>query len=232
MKPTNSFQVNFYIFLFITIIILSIALRLYITFKPAIRKFKRRNKYIDSPTEEFNLDEYKNKYQKQFILSMNEKMNYYTMKSVIDELELHIFAKVRLLDIIEPKSDIKNWKKYFWKIQAKHVDFLICKKNVTTLCVVEIDDNSHNRNDRKERDEFVDYILKDCGIPIIRRKYINKEEFKKTLEKIINKETPAAGGRPALDEGLQSPNDTTEKLNTDRQHSDAKTKGDPGHNIS
>jgi len=47
-----------------------------------------------------------------------------------------------------------------------------------------------------------------------------------------NGKTPAAGWRPALDEGLQTPNDTTEKLDTDRQHSDAKTEGDPGHNIS
>ena len=102
-------------------------------------------------------------------------------------MQLHVFAKVRLLDIIEPNKNISNYQTYFNKIQSKHVDFLICKPNVTTLCVIEIDDNSHQNIKRAVRDNFVDDILNLCNIPIIRTLNIDETELHNKLSQYLAK---------------------------------------------
>lgn len=98
-----------------------------------------------------------------------------------------LFAKVRLFDLIEPR-DIRN-KAYQYKIQAKHVDFVICNKNLIAKIIIELDDSSHNSKERKERDKFVDMVLKDCGYKVLRYRYINSEELKKVLLSITENPT-------------------------------------------
>jgi len=80
--------------------------------------------------------------------------------------------KVRLLDIVEPKRGEKKYKTLLYKIQAKHIDFLICDKDMHIKTVVELYDSSHNSQDRIERDEFVDMVLKSVGYKVIHTKYI------------------------------------------------------------
>lgn len=94
--------------------------------------------------------------------------------------ELIICPKVRLLDLLEPRKDTQNYKTLFYKIQAKHVDFVICDQNLYVKAILELDDNSHNKKDREERDNFVDTILQDVGYKVIRTKYITE----KTLQNI------------------------------------------------
>lgn len=54
------------------------------------------------------------------------------------------------------------------RINRKHIDFVICNPaDLSILCAVELDDRSHNRADRKERDQFIDKALDAAGIPIL-----------------------------------------------------------------
>ncbi len=49
------------------------------------------------------------------------------------------------------------------------MDFVLCTPHAFTIAgVVELDDRTHDMQDRKERDEFVDEALKSAGIPLIR----------------------------------------------------------------
>ena len=73
-----------------------------------------------------------------------------------------IFSKVRLLDLLEPVSG-KNYKSYFYKVQAKHVDFVLLDKKLVARCIIELDDSSHDEKDRKERDSFVDKAVTSVG---------------------------------------------------------------------
>ena len=59
-----------------------------------------------------------------------------------------------------------------YKIQAKHVDFVICDKDMHIKVIIELDDSSHDKKDRKERDEFVDLILQSVGYKVIHSRYI------------------------------------------------------------
>lgn len=119
-------------------------------------------------------------YQKRWLFSYNEKDAYHKLKPIADDLGLILLAKVRLLDLIEPVSGNPKYKTYFYKVQAKHVDFVLCDKKLVARCIVELDDSSHDANDRKQRDSFVDKVLQDTGYKIIHTRDINEE----TREKI------------------------------------------------
>lgn len=106
-------------------------------------------------------------YQKAWLFSYNEKDAYTKLKPIAEEMGYTVFAKVRLLDLLEPVKGTKKYKTYFYKIQAKHVDFVLCDAKLVARYIIELDDNSHNTAKRKERDEFVDEVAKSVGYQII-----------------------------------------------------------------
>lgn len=109
----------------------------------------------------------KDAYQKRWLFSLNEKNAYFALKPIAGELGYTVFAKVRLLDLLEPRKDSKMYRSYFNKVQAKHVDFVLCDKKMVARIIIELDDSSHNRPDRQARDSFVDEILENVGYKVI-----------------------------------------------------------------
>jgi hypothetical protein len=82
-----------------------------------------------------------------------------------------LFSKVRLADIVKVKAggDRGSWQAAFNAIQSKHVDFLAVEPvGMEIKFVVELDDRSHQKQNRQNRDEFVDQVLTGAGIPIFR----------------------------------------------------------------
>lgn len=80
-----------------------------------------------------------------------------------------IYSKVRLADIIWPQAKYRSspWWTAHNKINKKHVDFVLCHpETFEVVAVFELDDQSHHKQDRKERDVFVDQALGSAGIPI------------------------------------------------------------------
>lgn len=119
--------------------------------------------------------DYSNEYKPKYVLTTNEKRAFQIINEVTNELGYTVLAKVRLYDLIEPKD--RNNKGARWKIQAKHVDYVICDKNLIARYIIELNDNSHNREDRKERDEFVTTALRNCGYKVLNTKYIEKDRL-------------------------------------------------------
>jgi predicted RNA-binding Zn-ribbon protein involved in translation (DUF1610 family) len=79
-----------------------------------------------------------------------------------------VLTKVNLADIFYVIRPNENSSAYN-KISRKHVDFLVCDpKTLAPLCGIELDDRSHNRPDRQERDEFVEAVFKEAGLPLLR----------------------------------------------------------------
>lgn len=55
------------------------------------------------------------------------------------------------------------------RIDRKHVDFLLCDPaTMKPRCGIELDDSSHARRDRQDRDEFVDQVFQAAGLPLVR----------------------------------------------------------------
>lgn len=130
----------------------------------------------------------KSKYQykaKEYFLSKNELNFYQSLQKAIESSDLVIFSKVRLADIIEPKVHDSTWQAHFNKICSKHVDFLLCDtKTYTPKLIIELDDKSHDRADRQERDSFVDQALGQAGIPIIHTR--KSEGLKEKIEAALS----------------------------------------------
>lgn len=127
------------------------------------------------------------RYRRKKLITVNERIAYYKIKEVTNELGLTLFTKVRLFDLIEPIPGRDNYKGAMWKIQAKHVDFVICDPLIEPILIIELDDSSHNRKDRQERDAFVDDVLAQCGYRIIHQRNIDTEILKRILERTRQK---------------------------------------------
>ena len=124
-------------------------------------------------------------YQKKWMFTYHEKDAYRKLKPIAEDLGYTVFAKVRLLDLLEPKKGYPKYKALFNKIQAKHVDFVLCDKKLVARCIIELDDSSHDEKSRQERDKFVDEILNDVGYQIIHTREITDNigaQISKTLD--------------------------------------------------
>ncbi len=120
-------------------------------------------------------------YQKAWLFSYNEKDAYNKLKPIAEELGYTIFAKVRLLDLLEPVKGNPKYKTYLYKVQAKHVDFVLCDAKLVARIIIELDDSSHDTEKRKERDAFVDEVVQSVGYKIIHVRAIDetiKEKIK------------------------------------------------------
>jgi len=118
--------------------------------------------------------EYENAYEATPVLTQNEMRNYRTLWEAAMRRGYSVNVKTRLADIIKPRNDSK-YMSHFGKIKSKHVDFVILDRDMKIKAIVELDDNSHDRKDRKERDVFVDTILQDCGFTVIHTRHITPD---------------------------------------------------------
>lgn len=82
-----------------------------------------------------------------------------------------LFAKVRLGDLVKPGKGLSNSKRTTLqnRINQKHVDYVLCKvTDLAVVGVIELDDQSHGRTDRVNRDDFVDRALAASKISVAR----------------------------------------------------------------
>jgi very-short-patch-repair endonuclease len=107
------------------------------------------------------------------------EFSFYKVLSSLIGTRLTIQSKVRLADVFFVARPNENVS-YFNRIAQKHLDFLVCDTvTMKPLFGVELDDTSHKRNDRQERDEFVENVCKVAGLPLLRfpvqREYNSRE---------------------------------------------------------
>jgi hypothetical protein len=98
------------------------------------------------------------------------ELNFYrVLKSTVSDWAL-IFTKVNLGDLFYAKSnDYGEHRIYTNKIDRKHVDFILCDLiTVRPILGIELDDKSHQRQDRQERDEFVENVFAAAKLPLAR----------------------------------------------------------------
>lgn len=112
-------------------------------------------------------------YVKTPLLTKREWTEYQILKIAADLKGLLICPKVRLLDLVAPKYNARNTRGLKAKVMSKHVDFVICDQQMEVVCIIELDDPSHFRQDRIERDKFVDSVLTGAGYKVIHTWKIN-----------------------------------------------------------
>jgi len=119
----------------------------------------------------FLLKKYEYPYKKiNFALTPSEKNFFLALEDGVRK-EFRVWPKIRIADLLA--VDKVGCKSAEWtafnRIAAKHIDFvLVDKKNMKIIAGVELDDRSHNREDRIQRDKFVDKAFHVAKVPLIR----------------------------------------------------------------
>jgi len=104
--------------------------------------------------------------------------------------EYMVLGKVRIADVLRSQHGIdpKKAKRQFWQTSSKHLDFVIAdKKTLDPVCVIELNDGSHERKDRKQRDIFVDEACRSAELPILWVKAERYYDEDKVRAVILNK---------------------------------------------
>ena len=104
------------------------------------------------------------------LLTPAERAFFTALRQAIGE-DYHLFAKVRLGDILEVEEGVtgKRRSTAFRQISSKHADFVACDpRTFAVRGVIELDDRSHQQRARRERDEFFDAAMAVAGIPVLR----------------------------------------------------------------
>ena len=114
------------------------------------------------------------------LLTAAERSFYEALRLALGNAELVIFAKVRMWDLLCLPSGTPEAQGHRNRVMCKHVDFVLCdRQRLQPLLVIELDDRSHERQDRRDRDAFVDAVFAAAQLPILhvpcRKSYAPKE---------------------------------------------------------
>ncbi|NPA64269.1 MAG: DUF2726 domain-containing protein [Epsilonproteobacteria bacterium] len=126
-----------------------------------------------------------------YILTPAERKFFHALQEAVGE-RYYIFTKVRAADVLLPKDakDRSRWRSAFNKVACKHFDYVLCDGEFRILLAIELDDRSHDRADRRERDDFVNWACKSAGFELMRiklQKSYNPKELRALIKRRIGK---------------------------------------------
>jgi hypothetical protein len=106
--------------------------------------------------------------RKDYLLSRAERSFFGVLQQAVGSDYL-IFAKIRVADLLWMPKGTQGRQGHFNRIQAKHIDFVLCDRDsVRPLLAIELDDSSHVADHRSSRDAFVNEALRTAGLPLLR----------------------------------------------------------------
>lgn len=145
---------------------------------------KLNEKEKNEPKSENLVANYKDKYKKcDYLLTKNELNFYRILKQTTNKLGYSLFCQVSLYQIVNSK-DYRD----FNKIKSKSIDFVITQENCKILLCIELDDSTHQRQKRIERDSFIDTLFKDLEIKLLRipvQNFYNIEELENKIKETL-----------------------------------------------
>lgn len=113
----------------------------------------------------------KTPYIRKNLMTKNEWSFYKQLKPIADELNLSVLCKTRIADLVDIEKGLNKseWQTAFNRINKKHIDFILCKpENLYPILLIELDDNTHDTQKGKTRDEFVEKVLDKAGYKLLR----------------------------------------------------------------
>lgn len=114
-------------------------------------------------------------YKAKLLLTKNEWHEHKKLREYAAKKGLYVCPKVRLIDLVTPYGNGKEYMTRFHKVQAKHVDFVLVDEAMHIRAIVELDDSSHDNQERQERDQFVDDVLSSTGYTIIHTRCVTEQ---------------------------------------------------------
>lgn len=152
---------------------------------------QENNKIEDQKNIENEIETYKKYYKPRiYITTLNEMKFYNVLLEIAKELDYILFTQVSLYNIVSMNEelDYSTRTKYFNKIASKSIDFVLVDKKCRIKLCIELDDNTHKKKSRIERDNFINKLFQDLEINLLRYPVYNvyyKETLKKRIQKNI-----------------------------------------------
>ncbi|ANG64197.1 hypothetical protein A8C75_18095 [Marinobacterium aestuarii] len=146
-------------------------------------KFLARNRTSAAPADQL-------RYRRRPALFTPAERSFAGVLDQVLDARYRVYGKVRVADLIEPLpgKDRRIWQKAFNRISAKHFDFVICNSSdLVPVVVIELDDSSHQKAKRQQRDEMLQQICQQVQLPLIRvpaqkgYKLVEVEDYLKPL---------------------------------------------------
>lgn len=109
--------------------------------------------------------------KRQFLLNIPERKIFEFLQTVIP-INYVVFPQIVLSSIINTDTPQRSFWKYQNRINRKTIDFVVFeRKYLVPVLAIEYDGRTHDRANRRSRDEFVDNTLRSSGIKILRIKH-------------------------------------------------------------
>lgn len=128
-------------------------------------------------------------YAKSYVMTSRENECFKILNEIFDS-KWFVVPQVHLSALLDYKVKGQNWNAAFRHINGKSVDFvLIGKESYKVICVIELDDSTHSKPDRIERDVEIERMFKEARIPLARiSKFesMTKPEIAKVVTDAIN----------------------------------------------
>lgn len=162
------------IFVMTVILIVLLGYALYLIFTDGKIPFRnlgnlqnRRMYPVQKQNHEKPQNELSNAYYVTSVLTKSEYAFYTILEDKCDYADLIICPKVRLEDFINVRN-IREKQSYRGRIKSRHVDFLICDRQMNPLCGIELDDSSHNSWKAQKADNFKNELYRAIGLTLYR----------------------------------------------------------------
>ena len=98
-------------------------------------------------------------------LSVPEQVLYFRLCNALPDHM--VLAQVGLSRILGVKKG-NNFQSWYNRISRMSADFVVCTKDSSVLAVIELDDSSHKKKQRKLPDAKKNKAIQSAGIPILR----------------------------------------------------------------
>lgn len=123
------------------------------------------------------------------ILTKTEIASFKRIEPMVSAFNGKLFAQVRVADVINVTGNGKSrgWWKKFRQISSKHVDLVVTDSQFNILCAIEIDDSSHQRRDRRKRDDLLNSVFRKANLPLLRVKPGREDELSPKINSIIRR---------------------------------------------
>lgn len=158
----NAFNYDFFKFVFLVVFFPLTLLLFFIRFLSSSDKNKKRIKNNSKTLTIKKADS--NKYTKKTLMTKNELYFYEILQKNYNDKYI-VMPQVNLASIITKNKDFPA---QYQNELFRNIDFGLFDKNtMECLLLIEINDNTHNRVDRRQRDDKVKSICEMAGIKLI-----------------------------------------------------------------
>jgi len=113
---------------------------------------------------------------KDLLMSRTEAEFFIKLEHAVND-RYYVFPQVHLSALLDHRVKGQEWKYAFSHINGKSVDYVLCDKaTLRPMYAIELDDYTHDRRDRIDRDSEVERIFEEARLPLVRFKNKNVSE--------------------------------------------------------